>query len=454
MNMTAQFPHILTSILIHPVRCRLNKWHREVGNVAKKLKKSEFSSLEELCSIQHQKLRVLCANADKGCLYYRKIFYEASLDPRQIDLNNLPRLPNLEKKIIRENFNDIINYDFPENEINKNATGGSSGEPLIFCESRQSKIQAAAFTLRGYEACGKKEGFPHVKLWGAPTDVQKTTAGLKNILWNFIYNRRTIDAFNSGPELFESEYQKFAENPPYLLESYSNILYQFALYLDKEKKRPLSIPAVISSAGVLYDFQRDVIQKMISGNIFNRYGSREFGNMAHECEAHAGMHINMERFIIEIDNPDKDGIGDILVTDLDNHAFPFIRYRIGDKGRLASGRCPCGRQSMRFSNIIGRSLDIITTKSGKMISGEMFPHFFKDYHEIIVGQVIQDAIDHIEIRLRLQEGASMDNIAPLIDKIKQVSNCELDISVNTSDDLVVNPTGKYRPVISKIISNQ
>jgi phenylacetate-CoA ligase len=445
------FPSILTENLIHPLRCRFNKWHRDVSNASNLLKRSEYYSLDELLNIQRAKLRRLCNEAAKGSEFYKKVFLKAGIDPLKIDAEIISELPVLDKTIIRQNFHDILNKNYPKSELIKNATGGSSGEPLVFYQSRHSQIMSAALTLRGYKTCNKKPGACHVKLWGAPTDVVKSTEGLKSSLWNYLYNKKTIDAFNAGPALFETEYNNYIRKPPYLLESYSNILYQFALYLQVQGKKPLSIPAAISSAGVLYDFQRTLIQKMISSNLFNRYGSREFGAIAHECSEHKGMHINMERFIIEVISPNNNGEGDIFVTDLENFAFPFIRYKIGDHAQISAEKCSCGRQSMMFANVTGRSLDVIKTKTGRMISGVLFPHFFKDYPEIIIGQVIQDRIDHIEIRLQLRPGASLDDIEPLINKIKKISNNELFISVNMEQDFIVNPTGKYRPVISKII---
>ncbi len=444
------FPYFITNKIIHPIRCRFIKWHKDIAFQSAKLSDTEWSSRDDLFSLQERKLKELCEIAHSGCTFYEKMFKDAGIEPDVVNLDSLSKLPIITKTTIRENFKGVLNRNYPEKEITQNATGGSSGEPFMFCQSRSSNIVSAALTQRGYNWCGMQQGLPFVKFWGAPTDVDRATTSIKSKIWSYLYNQKNIDAFNAGNKLFESEYLNFKRNPPFLLLSYSNILYEFALYIKKNNKNFLNIPAVVSSAGALYDFQRKSIQETISNNVFNRYGSREFGNTAQECAEHTGMHINMERFIIEIDNPDEGGTGDILVTDLENHAFPFIRYKIGDIGQITDKECPCGRKSVMFKKVIGRNLDIIRTPSGRIISGVMFPHFFKDFPDIILGQVIQDKIDHLEIRLKLQEGASLNNIEPLINKIKEATNNELKISVNTEEDFVINPTGKYRPVIFKI----
>jgi len=448
------FPPLITSRLIHPLRCRLNRWHREVDQIAKRLRQTEFAPLDRLYSLQERKLRHLCNNAANGSPYYKKIFAQAGVDPRQITLDMLSKLPTLERSTVRSNRENILVQSYPKSKIVQNATGGSSGEPLLFYRSQKDLCFAAAILLQEMTWCGMKPGYPHVKLWGAPTDVQSATAGIRAKIWGYLYNQRTLNAFDANPALFERAHGLFLSNPPFLLESYSNILYEFANYLKNSGKAPLNLPAAISSAGVLYDFQRAVVQDAVSRNLFNRYGCREMGNMAHECTNHSGLHIHMERYIIEIINPDENGIGDILVTDLGNLAFPFIRYRIGDRGKFSTPKCACGRNSLMLKDIVGRTLDIIQTPSGRLISGELFPHFFKDYPQILLGQVVQDRLDHIEIRLKLQAGARVGDIEPLIRKIIDISKDELTVTINTEQDFIVNPTGKYRPVISRLETHQ
>ena len=34
--------------------------------------------------------------------------------------------------------------------------------------------------------------------------------------------------------------------------------------------------------------------------MFNRYGSREVGDIAQECAAHDGLHINADRILVEV----------------------------------------------------------------------------------------------------------------------------------------------------------
>ena len=96
-----------------------------------------------------------------------------------------------------------------------------------------------------------------------------------------------------------------------------------------------------------------------------------------EC-AHAALHVNAADVLVEVDAPDPDGIGDLLITQLNNFVFPFIRYRIGDLAALRECACACGRRLPRLSDLRGRSTDFISTPDGRLIHGEWFTHLFYD----------------------------------------------------------------------------
>jgi phenylacetate-CoA ligase len=68
---------------------------------------------------------------------------------------------------------------------------------------------------------------------------------------------------------------------------------------------------------------------------------------------HDGLHEHSESTIIEIVDADgkrvPDGtFGRILLTDLLNYNMPFVRYEIGDSGRLVHERCACGLETPRL----------------------------------------------------------------------------------------------------------
>src|SRR5262249_36293897 len=147
----------------------------------------------------------------------------------------------------------------------------------------------------------------------------------------------------------------------------------FARYLEERGRTAYRPHSLITSAEVLEEEDRAVLERVFGCEVFNRYGCREVSVVASECEAHSGLHTMAEGLYIEIDiggRPAAPGqTGGILVTDLLNGAMPLIRYRIGDLGAWADGPCPCGRGLPRLRNVAGRVTDFLVGCDGRLVSG-------------------------------------------------------------------------------------
>lgn len=439
---------VLTRKVIHPLRSYLSSYQRQVSGLEIELEKSQWLSTDSLRDLQQESLRTLCDEANQNSTYYSKIFRERGIDASRITLENLIELPILDRQTIKENYADIANSSLDVSALIERSSGGSTGEPVHVLRTLRSFIVGQAVKRRNYRWVGWRPGDRHHWFWGAYLDAPRET--LKERLRALLYNQRFVNAFSVSEDLFESYYLEASRSKPYLLESYSNILYEFARFIEQSGRQPLGIPAIISSAGKLFEFQREVIERTIGANIFDRYGCRELDTIAHECEAHSGLHINMERFIVEVESPDADGFGDIIVTDLANIGFPIIRYRIQDRGRFSDQQCACGRGLVMLSELEGRDVDVVRTPSGKIISGALFPQLFIRHPNVILGQVVQHKIDELEVLLRVDSAPSKEMLSTLETDIRSYTGPEVRITISVVDELISNPTKKYRFVISKI----
>ena len=118
-----------------------------------------------------------------------------------------------------------------------------------------------------------------------------------------------------------------------------------------------------------------------------------------ECKA-GRMHINCRDLYLEIDSPyPYSKPGDILITQLNNYTMPFIRYRIGDIGRLSGEMCPCGNQLPILAELLGRSTATFRTKAGTLIHGGYFTQQFYDIIGVNQFQLIQESLRHCVLKL-------------------------------------------------------
>ncbi len=126
---------------------------------------------------------------------------------------------------------------------------------------------------------------------------------------------------------------------------------------------------------------RSRMEESFRCEVFDRYGSRETGDMAGECDEHRGLHVLPWTCHLEVldgqDEPVGPGEeGEIVVTGFTNRAMPLIRYRIGDRARVPAERsvCPCGRDTQMLASITGRTVDMFLGPDGAMVDGEYFTH--------------------------------------------------------------------------------
>src|SRR5439155_19857208 len=114
--------------------------------------------------------------------------------------------------------------------------------------------------------------------------------------------------------------RKQIRNPARIVFGHAHSVYLIARYVQEQGITNLSFKSAITSAMVLHDYERRAIEQSLRCRVFNRYGCEEVSLIASECEAHAGLHENMDLLYVEVltgDRPASPGEpGSVVVTDL------------------------------------------------------------------------------------------------------------------------------------------
>lgn len=129
---------------------------------------------------------------------------------------------------------------------------------------------------------------------------------------------------------------------------------------------------------MLLESTRQKLKEVFKCEIANQYGCHEANSIAFECP-HNKLHCMEDNIYVEIvDNEGKevqDGKdGSIIITTLNNHAMPFIRYKIGDRGVIDHNHdvCKCGNKSPVLKLSSGRVNDYIVLSDGSRINAYVF----------------------------------------------------------------------------------
>jgi phenylacetate-CoA ligase len=398
----------LYSQLVRKVFLPLSLWR--AGETAqlrylREFERTQFLSLDELRDLQWRRLRVLLEHAYRQCPFYAERFDKAGLTVADLHRpDDLRALPPLEKHDLQEQGERMVARDWPAADLIRNQTGGSTGTPVPFYLGRDRKCSRAAATLRHNRWAGWEVGDRAAVIWGAPLDRpgRNLRARLRGLL---LREPLWLDAAALTEETMTGFHAALYRYRPRILQAYARAAVLFARFL-KARKLPAYRPhAIVTSAEVLEDDERALLEEVFGAPVFNRYGCREVSVLASECPAHAGMHVMAEGLYLEIETPRGPAaageLGSILVTDLLNLAMPLIRYRIGDLGAWAAGECPCGRGLPRLQRVAGRVTDFLVGSDGRLVSGVHLATYVVA-HRPSLGQVqiLQDRAGAVRWRIK------------------------------------------------------
>jgi phenylacetate-CoA ligase len=160
---------------------------------------------------------------------------------------------------------------------------------------------------------------------------------------------------------------------------------------------------VLTTGEVLHPFQRAAIEAQFRCQVYDAYGGDGM-DVAFQCGHSSGYHINAEAVLVEVldeaGHPVSAGQeGQIVLTNLNNLAMPFVRYAIGDLGSLRAEPCPCGRGLPLLDHVAGRSSDQLVLSSGRALLMWFFTTLFRQTPGIDAFQARQTAPDRIVITL-------------------------------------------------------
>jgi len=110
-----------------------------------------------------------------------------------------------------------------------------------------------------------------------------------------------------------------------------------------------------------------IMEKWPSIALYSTYASTEMSTTFTECEYKHGGHHHPELIITEV--LDEQGnalplgeLGELTITTLGVEGMPLLRFRTGDMVTLYQDKCPCGRNTIRVSPVVGRKQQMIKYK--------------------------------------------------------------------------------------------
>ena len=325
------------------------------------------ASLQRLQELRLKRIVAECFRTP----YYKKKWNKAGLSETSVStLDDLQKLPFLEKREIQASGESIINPRFPKNALKKTRTTGTTGFPLsIYTDPRSdAEWDATMLFALTQSGCGPLDKRCYIRRIRRDRDYRQNKYRQNMLQRLGFFSLSRISVFDAPGEIA----QELGRIRPDFLYAYPSVASLVAQEL-LAKGSFLPLRKFLSHGEMLLPHVRHLVKRAFGAESFNFYGSAEFPRLGWECEAHEGIHTIPRAAIIEVVDGDGEPVGEgergeIVVSGLVNSAMPLIRYRLGDMGVWSGEPCSCGRPFPLIKSLEGRKDDFVVLPNGRKVS--------------------------------------------------------------------------------------
>lgn len=357
---------------------------------------------QSLAAWQSSRWESLHRHHAQNSSWYRDRFTASGIEQTDsLPIQQLSRLrPFSRLDLQRQGVNAFVDSPAAHGAIGVTQTSGSTGEPV--------KVARTALCQQFWSAYGLRE-----HIWWARNFSTSLFVIRANLNPQFIAQQDwgppatflapTGAGYAASMSLSTNEMALLIKElkPGYLL-AYPSVLADLINQYRDWGAAPQGLLQVRTMGETLTPALRRRVAAEWKVGVTDTYSSQEVGVIAMQCPS-GSYHTMAENLLVEVLR--KDGspcaageTGDVVVTDLHNYATPMIRYAIGDVAEVG-GPCGCGRQLPTLSRIGGRVRNLITYPDGSKRWPRVGFTRFTEIAPIKQYQVVQHAVDRLEVRL-------------------------------------------------------
>jgi phenylacetate-CoA ligase len=271
-------------------------------------------------------------------------------------------------------------------------------------------------------------------------------------LLSLCYNYRWFDCFRLSPEVLNRYHIEMTKYQPECIVAYASALAAFAQFLRENGLKPTyPCKCIVTGAEKLFDAQRELAESVFGKPIYERYGARDAGSMGFQLDVPQSKNLTIDWPNVFIEPETSEPESAILVTKLQADGTLMIRYRIGDLARFPDGSKP-GHPVFELLSVVGRATERIWLPAGAFISGNQFPHLFKDF-PVREFMVVQQEDFSVQVKILPDDKFSSAAETEILQTIAE-NLPGLQVKVAVVDAIPRTAANKWRPVVSYVASQK
>lgn len=430
------------------------RWHRlRFGGVypqlLAELEARERSTAEEWRAWQDGRLRQVLTVAADHVPYYRD--HWTAEQKQAARAGRLEELPLLGKQPVRADPEAFVRRDLSPRRLVFH-TSGSTGTPAASIwtvdELRRSMALREARSARW---AGVSFERPRATFSGRLVEPDPASRG-PYYRYNRVERQVYFSAFHLSARTTPQYVRALAKHRIEWMTGYAVSFYLLAKLILELELEPPPLQAVITTSEKVTGAMREVMEHAYHCPVFEEYSTVENVLFAADC-AHHRLHVSPEAGVVEILRPDgtpcdPNEPGEVVATCLLRDYQPMVRFRLGDVASWDPRPCPCGRHLPVLAEVGGRIEDVVVGEDGRQMV--RFHGIFIDLPHVREGQIIQETLTRIRVRVVPAPGYGPEDAAEMTARIHQRLGESMDVEIETVDHIPRTAAGKFRAVISKL----
>lgn len=418
------------------------------ARVSRFLATSSRWTQQQMTDFQFLSTQRILQRAAHASPWYKRRFDECGVSPEDFKApEDIRRFPFLTKEELRDNLAALVLTDHGQKRVDYITTGGSTGLPVGFLQSRHVLNTERAFFGFQWAPYGVRSTNLSVVLRGAY--VGSSAAPIR-------YFPHAHEWHLSVYQLTEERVPEYVDFicrvRPAFIQAYPSAIIPVARHmLEKGIDPPRDLKVIMCGSENLYPSQRRTIEDAFGVPVHTWYGQAEKVCLAVAEPRLTGLAVLPQYGLTELVGRSDQQVknegesGEIVATSFWNDVIPFVRYRTGDIGVLASKvddtRYPT---AWRLERIEGRLQEFLVTANERLISMTAINMHDDIFDGLRYFQFYQDRPGEVVLKVVPKGKANQVQTARIESGLKEKLGEDCTITVTCVDALDRTTSGKFR----------
>ena len=397
---------------------------------------------------QRRRLVQLLGSAAKHIPYYRDNWSASTV--RAAEAGAIRDVPLLEKEPIRAHPEAFLRDDTKPRPTFSFHTSGSTGTPIrTIWTVQEIRNSLALREVRSNRIAGVSFRMPRATFSGRMSEPNPESKG-PFYRFNAVERQVYFSPFHLRPDTARCYVDALRKHHVQWMTGYAVSYYLLARLIVEQNIEVPKIQAVITTSEKLTLEMRKVIETAFHTKVYEEYSTVESSLFASQC-GHGRLHVSPDVGVVEILRPDGSPCdpgeaGEVVATSFVRDYQIFVRYRLGDTAAWDNCSCECKSSMPILKEVFGRTEDVVVGPDGRQMV--RFHGIFVDQPHIREGQIIQEKLDLIRVKIVAAPGFDDTDVRDVVHRVQTRLGPTVRVEVEQVVSIPRTSRGKFQAVVS------